>query len=397
MPPQPMQIHLLDGALGTLLSSHYNLHYTSSTPLWSSNLLISPADRNILRDAHSRYARAGAEILLSATYQASFEGFAKSQRDTCSEEVERGIGEDDARRLMRGAVGVARDAFECAGGLEGRAYIKGKGKVALSLGPYGACMIPSTEYSGVYDSSHQSVGALRDWHLQRLGAFCPFLRGAEDSESDSSGEKGDKIDCWNDVDMVAFETLPVRKEILAVRESMSCVADGSERKPFWISCVFPGEEFTLPDGSDVRQVVEAMLGMEREDEDNNDDGELQRQLAVPMGIGINCTRVDKIEKLILDMEDAVKGVIRNENEKWPALVVYPDGTMGEVYNTTTKEWEKVEAAVESEVPWEEAVFSIVKRTRERGMWKAIVVGGCCKTTPDDIAILRKRIDGLSTT
>jgi homocysteine S-methyltransferase len=38
------------------------------------------------------------------------------------------------------------------------------------------------------------------------------------------------------------------------------------------------------------------------------------------------------------------------------------------------------------------VFGIVKRARNRGLWKEIFVGGCCKTTPDHISKLRKRID-----
>lgn len=32
--------------------------------------------------------------------------------------------------------------------------------------------------------------------------------------------------------------------------------------------------------------------------------------------------------------------------------------------------------------------------RERGFWKDIFVGGCCKSTPEDIGKLRRRIDEL---
>jgi homocysteine S-methyltransferase len=42
--------------------------------------------------------------------------------------------------------------------------------------------------------------------------------------------------------------------------------------------------------------------------------------------------------------------------------------------------------------WDEMLMGIVDRARGRGGWKSILVGGCCKTTPLDIAKLRKRID-----
>jgi len=50
------------------------------------------------------------------------------------------------------------------------------------------------------------------------------------------------------------------------------------------------------------------------------------------------------------------------------------------------------SADHDQVPWDEEIFEIVSRARERRLWKSIFVGGCCKTTPDDIGKLRKRID-----
>lgn len=48
-----------------------------------------------------------------------------------------------------------------------------------------------------------------------------------------------------------------------------------------------------------------------------------------------------------------------------------------------------------QMPWDKMVFGIVKRARDRGIWKEIIVGGCCKTTPEHIAKLRERIDELN--
>ncbi|KAH8665174.1 Homocysteine S-methyltransferase [Tricladium varicosporioides] len=338
------KIHLLDGGLGTLLADRYDCAFNESHPLWSSHLLIDEAGRKTLLDAQKSFATAGADVILTATYQASFEGFAATKIHG-----KNGFGEVEARMCMQEAVRIAR-------------YAGKEGKVALSLGAYGACMVPGTEYSGKYDAEHQSIDQLKAWHATRLSVFSP-----------ASGLK----DCWNNIDFVAFETLPVRNEILAARQVMSLMPDGEE-KPFWISCVFPGEANTLPDGTSVEAVVDAMLG--------KDKG------AAPMAIGINCTRVGKVEGLIIEMEDAIKKMIgKGEVAVWPSLVVYPDGTRGEVYNTATKQWEKKET-VEISSPWDEMMFDIILKAKERGSWKEVFVGGCCKTTPEDISKLRLRID-----
>src|ERR1700760_2588442 len=69
-------IHLLDGGLGTTLADKHGCIFNETTPLWSSQLLLtSPAT---LLSAQTDFADAGADIILSATYQASFAGFAKS-------------------------------------------------------------------------------------------------------------------------------------------------------------------------------------------------------------------------------------------------------------------------------------------------------------------------------
>ena len=265
-------------------------------------MLLSPSGQKTLLDAQSSFAKAGADIILSATYQASFTGFSSS-----------GItSHDEASKLMRDGVSIARNSFKGTGR-------EGKGKVALSLGAYGATMIPGTEYSGVYDEGHRSVVQLNTWHAERLEAFGPL-----------------QSECWEMVDFVAFETLPRIEEVKAVREVMSQLPDGME-KEYWISCVFPRDGNVLPDGSSVREVVRAMIS-----------GKGRR----PLGIGVNCTRVGKVEGLVLEFEDAVRGL----GVEGVALVLYPDGTRGEVYNTSTKEWEKVEGTEDSKVSCDCSIF-----------------------------------------
>ncbi|KAG4428010.1 hypothetical protein IFR05_016509 [Cadophora sp. M221] len=248
-------------------------------------------------------------------------------------------------------------------------------------------MVPSQEYTGKYDEERMSVEGLKEWHLKRLRTFTS--PGKESGNGSASGSGSDvpvdeaRTRCWADVDLVAFETVPLLKEITAVRAVMGQVeAEGVERRDFWVSCVFPAEEMGLPDGSVVRDVAKAML-------------EAGEGLSVPMGVGINCTKVGKLEALVMEFESEIEALVGRGEAEWPTLVVYPDGTDGEVYDTVTKEWVKSEVGSNSGASWDETVFGIVDRARNRGFWKSIIVGGCCKTTPDDISKLRRRIDQSS--
>lgn len=299
-------ILILDGGLGTTLKDQYHAEIDDANrPLWSSHLLIS--DPAKLLDVQTAFADAGADIILTATYQASLKGFA---RTIDPEDGSLGIPREVAEAYMRSAVGISRASFKNV------QATRGGGNVALSLGAYGATMVPSQEYTGEYDNGHKSVEQLRDWHKARLNIFT----------------EGEGV--WHDVDMVAFETVPLLAEIEAVRQTISMAqqnsADSQREKPFWISCVFPGNDLRLPDGSSVGDVVRAMLAK-------------QENAAMPFAIGINCTKIGKVAQLLREYEASVKRMIEaGELNHSPALVLYPDGTKGEVYNTTTHEWEMPE-------------------------------------------------------
>jgi len=304
----PVPVLILDGGLGTTLKDQYHADVDGVTrPLWSSHLLIS--DPAKLLDVQTAFADAGADIILTATYQASLEGFARTINP---QDGSLGIPRAEAETYMRSAVGISRASFKNV------QAVRGGGNVALSLGAYGAVMVPSQEYTGKYDDGHKSVEQLRDWHKTRLDIFT------------------EKEEAWYDVDMVAFETVPLLAEIEAVRQTISMAQQNSANckgeKPFWISCVFPGKELRLPDGSFVDDVVRTMLAK-------------RENAAIPFAIGINCTKIGKLAELLREFEAAVKRMIdARELDHSPALILYPDGTKGEVYNTTTHEWEMPEQA-----------------------------------------------------
>ena len=143
------------------------------------------------------------------------------------------IGPAEAAEYMRSAVTISRSAF--------RNTSRRPGLVALSLGAYGATMIPSQEYTGKYPPELLHTNGLYKFHMDRILCFV------------------EKNNTWNDIDIVAFETLPRVAEIEAVRLVMGELeAKHKLKKRFWISCVFPDDD-KLPDGSTIPAVLDAML------------------------------------------------------------------------------------------------------------------------------------------
>ncbi|KAI1773889.1 Homocysteine S-methyltransferase [Hypoxylon cercidicola] len=288
----------IDGGLGTSLEDKYGVKFDEHTPLWSSHLLIDNPDT--LRECQRDFGRIPVDILLTATYQVSVEAFLSTK----TADYPNGIGRPEISPFLDLAVSIAEEAKASTA------------RVALSLGPYGASMIPSQEYSGRYDTEHNSTDQLLDWHRDRLRLF---------EQIDRLGHR---------ISYIAFETVPRIDEIKAIRKvfsrtsspnwSPSSITHGDV--PFWISCVFPGDDYTLPDGSSVDQVVDALLNPAYSEN-------------VPWGIGINCTKIAKIPELIRMYESAVSRLASaGQLQEQPALVLYPDGTNGEVYDTTTKTW-----------------------------------------------------------
>jgi homocysteine S-methyltransferase len=224
----------LDGGLGTTLEEEHGIHFSSATtPLWSSHLLISSPET--LLKTQTDFAHAGADVLLTATYQASFEGFKRTPRETqLHDQIDNRTEYNrvEAAKYMRSAVDISRTAFRDAG--------KSTGLVALSLGAYGATMVPSQEYTGKYPRELIDSKGLYDFHLARITCF------VEDEAT------------WSSIDLVAFETIPRLAEVEAVRIAMETVKTRTAPKGFWISCVFPDDD-ELPDGSNISQIVAAML------------------------------------------------------------------------------------------------------------------------------------------
>jgi homocysteine S-methyltransferase len=129
-----------DGGLATELEAR---GHDLSDDLWSARLLVDAPGE--ITAVHAAFFRAGAVFATTASYQASFDGFAA-----------RGIGRDAAARLLRRSVELAKAA---------RDEVGGERWVAASVGPYGAALANGEEYVGRYGLS---VEELAEWHRPRL-------------------------------------------------------------------------------------------------------------------------------------------------------------------------------------------------------------------------------------
>ncbi|MFD0145645.1 MULTISPECIES: homocysteine S-methyltransferase [unclassified Streptomyces] len=114
--------------------------------LWSARLLVDGPGQ--IGAAHTAYVRAGARVLITGSYQATFEGFAR-----------RGVGRAEAARLLARSVELAREAGEGAGQPVW---------VAGSVGPYGAMLADGSEYRGRYGLG---VRELERFHRPRIEAL----------------------------------------------------------------------------------------------------------------------------------------------------------------------------------------------------------------------------------
>lgn len=170
---------VLDGGLATLLETH---GHDLSSELWSARLLSE--DPDAIERAHREYFAAGAQVAISASYQASFEGLGSL-----------GFDRRQAADLMTLSVMLARRA---------RDDTRPDGWVAASVGPYGAVLADGSEYRGDYGLT---VAELRAWHRPRLHVLL---------------EAG--------ADVLAIETIPSLAEAQAVLAELAGTGH-----PAWLS------------------------------------------------------------------------------------------------------------------------------------------------------------------
>lgn len=203
----PSTVLVLDGGLSNQLES---AGHDLSDALWSARLLADEPEAIVA--AHLAYYEAGADIATTASYQATFEGFAR-----------RGVDHGRAAELLTLSVDLAREAAR-------RAHARGVTRplwVAASAGPYGAMLADGSEYRGRYGLSVAGLEAFHRPRLEVLAAARP--------------------------DVLALETVPDTDEARALLRAVRGLG-----VPAWLSYTIAGDRTRA--GQPLEEALELAAG-----------------------------------------------------------------------------------------------------------------------------------------
>jgi homocysteine S-methyltransferase len=246
---------ILDGGLATELEAR---GCDISGALWSARVLQEQPEA--IEALHYDYYSAGAQVAITASYQASYEGFAAI-----------GIGAEETTRLLRLSVELARNArdrYRRDHPADRRRLL-----VAASVGPYGAISHDGAEYRGDYGLT---VGELESFHARRFGVLA--TAGA---------------------DLLACETIPLLDEARAYARLLAARPETLA----WLS-------FTSPDGERTSH-----------GESLEECGRLAESAPGVIAVGVNCVKPEVVKRAILSLRagtDKPIVVYPNSGERWHA-------------------------------------------------------------------------------
>jgi homocysteine S-methyltransferase len=224
----------LDGGLATELEfAGFNL----DDPLWSARLLLEAPEA--IEAVHRDYLSAGADCVISASYQATLPGFMRL-----------GLTEAESAGTIRKAVQLAirvRDGFW---GVEENRRGRLKPLVAAGVGPYGAYLANGAEFTGDYDLDEEK---LYDFHRRRW-----------------------QILSRTDADLLACETIPSASEARALARIL---AETPEAHAWFSFSCRDGEH--ISDGTPIARCVKPLASLPR-----------------VVAVGVNCTAPRYILSLV---------------------------------------------------------------------------------------------------
>ena len=299
---------ILDGGLASELE-RAGLDLNDS--LWSARVLLETPEA--ISDVHRGYLEAGADCIISASYQATIEGFRA-----------RGLSLAASEDSIRNSVRLAVNAREDFWAEESNTGDRLRPLVAASVGPYGAYLADGSEFTGVYGLDEQ---ALVDFHRRRWQILA------------STG-----------ADLLACETIPSLREARALARLLT---DTPNRWAWFSFSCRDGEH--ISDGTPIVECVRALAAVPR-----------------VAAVGVNCTAPVFIPSLV----EKIRGVTDSP------VVVYPNS--GEGWDAESKSW------TGTADPTHFAAAGAL--WRDAG---AQLIGGCCRTGPEDIRQLRVALDSVS--
>lgn len=279
---------VLDGGLATHLEAK---GYDLNDALWSARILLDAPDA--IRDVHTDYLWAGADCIITASYQATLVGF-----------QQRGLSEGEATVLLQRSVSLAKEARDQFWmhllQKKGGDVLRQKPLVAASIGPYGAYLANGEEYTGDYDLDEAGLLDFhrRRWHI--LTAAAP--------------------------DLLACETIPSLPEAKALKQLL--VETPEMGAWFSFSCQ---NGRLISDGTPITTCAELLNDVEQ-----------------VWAIGINCTAPRYIPDLIRELQRVTQKpiiVYPNSGEDYdPVEKVWLGESIPAEFGTYSREWRRLGAA-----------------------------------------------------
>lgn len=273
---------IIDGGLSNVLEAQ---GFDLTHKLWSAKLLDSNPDAII--KAHLSYLEAGAQCIITASYQASIQGF-----------LDAGYDRKTAKKLLLKTVSLAEKAVEQ---YEQTTKSDFKPFIAASIGPYGAYLADGSEYRGAYRVSDE---VLKSFHIERI-----------------------KLLDKTNADFFACETIPSFQEAKILATILK-----KTDKSAWVS-------FSCKDGSHINDGTKMA-----------DCASLFQDHPNVFAIGVNCTEPKYIASLIkvIKTKSPSKRIViyPNAGMEYDAISKTWSGTSSpDSFVKMTKEWAELGADI----------------------------------------------------
>lgn len=254
---------VIDGGFATQLEIH---GADINDPLWSALCLINSP--HLISKVHLEYLEAGADIIVTSSYQATLPGF-----------ISRGLSLEQGEKLLEKSVKLARDArdvfWKTVEKIGDHSY--NRALVAASIGSYGAYLADGSEYSGCY-GDNVDLEKLKDFHRRRLQVLV---------------EAGP--------DILAFETIPNKLEAQAITELLE---EENVQIPSWI-CFSSVDGVNAPSGESFDDCLQVLNKSKRIE-----------------AVGINCAPPQFVHSLVQKFKELTGKVIvvyPNSGETWDGI------------------------------------------------------------------------------
>lgn len=265
---------------------------------------------------------------------------------------------DSIRRLHLGYLLAGAD---CIASASYQATIEGFVQRGLAEGEAGKLLRRSVDLAlearaEFWSDPENRIGRLKPLVAASIGPYGAYLADGSEFRGDYGLNEDALVDFhrsrWrllasSGADLLACETIPSRQEARGLRRLL----EETQEAQAWFSFSCRDEQH-LSDGAPLTDVIEEL----------DDCPQI-------VAIGVNCTAPRHVSGLLRSASDATS----------KPIVVYPNA--GEGWDATTKRW----TPVDRDSP------TLVGSCREWFDLGARLIGGCCRTSPDDIRQVRRTL------